>query len=304
MTCPSDSPRINPLPQKIFFGQYLVQRGVISQLQLQEALALQERQNQLLGALAAARGYMQEDHIRETIQRQKTLDLPFGTVAVRLGFLSPRQLDDLLFTQNVHTTHVGEALMELGHLSNEVFSRVLQDYNQDEKLRLQEIDRIMDSTPHADILAAGIQAMQRGFARFTREPIKILPGFESPHPDFAWMLTLGFTLSTQRIIELNIHLTHEDALKIARKFAHVSSPASCDLRCLGRNLLFFTFVKRYLRASLTNLGYEVVNASVSANSATARSISDEIMCLASPAGRIGLCMGVETREATREAIDI
>lgn len=269
-----------------------MQRGVISQFQLQEALALQERRNQLLGTLAAARGYMQEDQIRETIQRQKTLDLPFGTVAVRLGFLNPRQLDDLLFTQNVHTTHVGEALMELGYLSNEVFSRALHDYNQDEKLRLQEIDRIMDSTPHADILVAGIQAMQRGFTRFTRKPIKILPGFESPHPDFVWRITLSFTLSTQRIIALNIHLTHEVALKIARKFAHVASPASCDLLCLGRNLLFFTFVKRYLRTALTNLGHEVVSASVCTDFAPARSISDKIMCLASPAGRIGLCVSI------------
>lgn len=292
MTCPSDSPLFDPLPQKIFFGQYLVQRGMISQVQLQEALALQERRNQLVGTLAAARGYMREEQIRETIRRQKTLDLPFGTVAARLGFLSPRQLDDLLFTQNVHTTHVGEALMELGHLSNEAFSRMLQDYNQDEKLRLQEIDRIMESTAHADILAAGIQAMQRGFARFTREPIKILPGFESPGPDFAWMLTLSFTLSTQRIIELNIHLTHEDALRIARKFAHVASPAFCDPRCLGRNLLFFTFIKRYLRTSLTNFGYEVVTASVCADFATARSVSAEIMCLASPPGRIGLCVSI------------
>lgn len=288
MTCPSESSRHAHAAQNIFFGQYLVERGLITPLQLEDALALQERQNQLLGSLAVSRGYMREDQVRQTIQRQKVLDLPFGTVAVRLGFLTHRQLDDLLFAQNVHTTHVGEALMELGSLPPRDFSRILQEYNEHEKRRQQTVQRILASTPHADMLDAGIQALQRGFARFTRDPIKILLPEEASLPSFAWVITLSFTLSTQNVLRLHILLTEDDAARIARKLAQLDSPASCGLRCLGRNLLFFTFVKRYLRAALANHGYEVINASVSAHSAKVGTIPREILRLASPAGLVGL----------------
>lgn len=302
MKCPSENTPFNRPSRtaSLFFGQHLEQQGIISPEQLKEALELQERQNILLGSLAVERGYMSKSQVHKTIKRQKSLDLPFGAVAVHLGFLNPAQLDALLFTQTIHTTHVGEALMALGYLTSSTFSEMLQQFNTIEDERRQRIQAEVKRMPHPEIFNAALQALQRGFARLTREPTKMQSLNETMAPDFAWLFTIWYDLTSGERIQVNACLTHTDAEAIARKLTDIPPDMPCEMRCLGRNRLFFTIVKRYLHSSLEKLGYQVSESGVSGGKihvGKTMPAQEKIIRLASPAAMVGLSVRADQRSA-------
>ncbi|WP_028571903.1 hypothetical protein [Desulfonatronum lacustre] len=252
------TPAANPNP--IFFGQYLLQAGIITEAQLQEALALQERHNQLLGELALSRGYLSEDQIQETTREQKLLDLPFGVIALRKNFLTPKQLDDLLFSQIVATTHIGEALVELGHLTASDLGRLLNAYNLHAEDRQRKIEAGLRSLPQSSVIVAGIEALHRTFLRFAHSPTTIAGLNKPPLTDLSWTFLVWLETIDGTWVAMATSLSERNALKIAAKLAVSEADVHCDLRCQGRNRLFFTIVKRYFVHLLNKQGIQVAQA--------------------------------------------
>ncbi|WP_031388416.1 hypothetical protein [Desulfonatronum thiodismutans] len=247
-------------PNPIFFGQYLLQAGIITEAQLQEALALQERHNQLLGELALSRGYLSEDQIRETTREQKLLDLPFGVIALRKNFLTPQQLDDLLFSQIVATTLIGEALVELGHLPASDLGRLLKEYNFHEESRQRGIEARLRSLPQSSLVVAGIEALHRTFLRFAHSPTTIAVLDGPPLTDLSWSFLVWLETIDGTRVAMATSLSERNALKIAAKLAVSEADVHCDLRCQGRNRLFFTIVKRYFVHLLKKQGIQIAQA--------------------------------------------
>lgn len=243
-----------------FFGQYLLQAGIISEAQIQEALAVQERNNRLLGELALSRGYLNEGQVRETTREQKLLDLPFGVIALRKSFLTPKQLDDLLFSQIVSTTHIGEALVELDHLSASELGRLLNEYNLHEEDRQRRIDAGLRSLRHSVVIVAGIEALHRSFLRFAHSPTTIVTIDGPPSDGLSWTFLVWLETMEGAWLAMSTSLSKRDALKIAAKLAISEADVRCGLRCQGRNRLFFTIVKRYFAHLLKKQGILVVQA--------------------------------------------
>ena len=254
----TQTPATNPNP--IFFGQYLLQAEIITEAQLQEALALQERHNQLLGQLALSRGYLNEDQIRETTREQKLLDLPFGVIALRKKFLTPKQLDDLLFSQIVATTLIGEALVELGHLPASDLGRLLKEYNLHEEGRQRGIEARLRALPDSLVVIAGTEALHRAFLRFAHSPTTIVGLDGPPLTDLSWTFLVWLETFDGARVAMTTSLSERNALKIAAKLAVCEADIFCGLRCQGRNKLFFTIVKRYFAHLLKKQGIQVAQA--------------------------------------------
>lgn len=247
----------NPVSSTIFFGQYLLQAGIISTTQLDEAIDLQERHNRLLGQLAHSKGYLSEDQVRETAREQKILDLPFGVIALRKNFLTPKQLDDLLFSQIVSTTHIGEALVELGHLPASKLGHLLNEYTLYEQDRQQGIETGLRNLPESMVIVAGIEALHRSFLRFAHSPTSIVALDGPPANDLSWSFLVWLETLDGRWVGVTTSLTERNALKIAAKLAVSEADVHCCLRCQGRNRLFFTIVKRYFAHLLKKQGIQV-----------------------------------------------
>ena len=247
-------------PSTIFFGQYLINHNVVDAAQLDEAVQFQHSHNRLLGQLAVEKGYMTQSQVDRTRIEQKNLDLPFGVIAVRKGYLGPDQLDDLLFSQIVNTTHVGEALVELGHLPPEELGFFLRKYNQEQEQRLQNIEDVLEKADARVFpVRAGIHALDRAFIRFVHEPVNIVSVDEKPGSyDRQWSFFIRIEMSSGRHQCIIVNLSESSALKVAGKAAQKYDSQKCSLRCLGRNLLFFTIVKRYFAANLLDHDYPVV----------------------------------------------
>ena len=98
----------------LFFGQYLVSEGHVTQSQLDEAVQFQEQHNLPLGAVALSKALMSERQVLIVHAQQARTDKQFGQIAVERGFLSRAQLDELLREQSEARILLGEALIQKG----------------------------------------------------------------------------------------------------------------------------------------------------------------------------------------------
>jgi len=155
-----------------FLGHFLLERGVVTQAQIDEAAAYQSEANRRLGDLAMESGLLTLAQVDEILERQRETDLNFGTLAVTLGFVSRSALDALLFRQQVHMVHLGEALLTLGHLTVRQFCDCLNDYAARETARKDALARLFEGHCAREPLEALVDTLERAFLRFAHCPLK------------------------------------------------------------------------------------------------------------------------------------
>lgn len=158
-----------------FFGQFLVERGVVSPDALQDALAYQAAVNVPLGALALSKGLLSERQVLLIHTEQRRTDRRFGELAVQMGFLKRTQLDDLLREQAEARILIGEALVQKGHLTRDALDDAFQAYRAEQadaeqatRLALAEAPGGAAVEAAADITARLLLRMGAMSAKLTR----------------------------------------------------------------------------------------------------------------------------------------
>lgn len=115
-----------------FFGQFLVEKEVVSREILLQAIELQESVNLSFGATAQAMGLMTEADIEKVHDAQRTEDLRFGDMAVKLGLLTGDQMMQVLGRQKNTHLYIGEALVKVGGITTEQLPTLLDDFKADQ----------------------------------------------------------------------------------------------------------------------------------------------------------------------------
>jgi CheY-specific phosphatase CheX/ActR/RegA family two-component response regulator len=116
-----------------FFGQYLLERGIVKREQLIEAIKYQEENKQKLGEVALDKGYLTEAQIKNIHNEQKTTDLKFGELAIKLGYLNDDQLNELITIQKNNHIFLGEALVKKGFVSQKTIDTQLEKFKEEQK---------------------------------------------------------------------------------------------------------------------------------------------------------------------------
>jgi hypothetical protein len=116
-----------------FFGQFLLERGEIDEVDLRQALDLMEQENQTLGELAVARGFASAADTRRVNGEQRRLDLRFGELAVRMGVLNSVELEELLIVQLETRLNIEDAVVRLGLLPEDRVGLLLDDFKQEQE---------------------------------------------------------------------------------------------------------------------------------------------------------------------------
>jgi hypothetical protein len=106
-------------PRPHLFGRFLVERGVIDEDALCEALDLMRTVNTSLGRLAADCGLITEHEADEAGALQADVDGQWGEIALALGLgnLTFERLERLRDEQEAGNLRLSDALVELGHVS-------------------------------------------------------------------------------------------------------------------------------------------------------------------------------------------
>lgn len=127
-----------------YFGQYLLNRGLIDTEQLKEVLQLQSSTHVKLGVLSVNAGYMTSAQVEEVHETQKQMDKRFGEIAIDLGYLTAEQLNQLLTDQKQNHLILGQALVNSGYMTIDEFSKALADYKNDYSLTDEQFNAIKE----------------------------------------------------------------------------------------------------------------------------------------------------------------
>lgn len=135
-----------------FFGQYLLEKGLVNREQLLKALEYQRSKVRKLGEIAIQREYLSEKDVEAIHQEQRKTDLMFGELAVRKGLLTQVQVNELMNIQKSSHVYLGEALTALGILADKQVQQELNLFREEEKEEVAVEVHVPDDLPKREFL--------------------------------------------------------------------------------------------------------------------------------------------------------
>ncbi|MET0101636.1 MAG: cyclic nucleotide-binding domain-containing protein [Sedimenticola sp.] len=134
------------MARKKFFGEYLIDRRLISEADVLEALTLQREETPTFEKMACKIGAMNMNQVFKVLTLQAETDLSFMDVALRHNFIDEGQAQTVLDCIDSNRPAMGEALIKLGKIDRETMERELDRFQhsvqayEDIKGLLQEIE--------------------------------------------------------------------------------------------------------------------------------------------------------------------
>jgi len=110
------------------FGKHLIDRGLITEIQLVEALDNQRRLTPNIGLVAREAGKLTVHQVLEVLNRQERSGGRFLEAAVELGFLRPGDVDTLLRRQRAQRPRLGKLLVQMSYLTDQALMHELDLY--------------------------------------------------------------------------------------------------------------------------------------------------------------------------------
>lgn len=134
-----------------FFGQFLVEGGIITPEKLLEALELQQATNLKFGEMALSMGLLTEEDVERVHRAQRSDDMRFGDIAVKIGLLTEEQVQQVLTRQQNSYLYIGRALVEVGALNQVQLDHYLKEFQADQAPYRVDRIAIPPGVPHPDV---------------------------------------------------------------------------------------------------------------------------------------------------------
>lgn len=165
------------------FGQFLMEKNLITPEDLTKAVKLQESKNLKLGEMALAMGLITEADIERAHEAQKREDLKLGEMLVKLGILDENKLQQVITMQNNTHIYIGEALVQVGALSAADLYCHLEEFKLDQAPYQVTKVLIPEGVPHADCLEIVADLTYKMFTRvvgltFKQGQCQVVKGLE------------------------------------------------------------------------------------------------------------------------------
>ena len=151
-----------------FFGQFLLEKGVIDAQQLLRALEIQRVSNPALGELACEKGMLTADQAQVINERQRREDKRFGDLAQSMGLLTADEVGVLLDEQKSRRKLFGEILVEEGFLDRERLEAELRDHAGERDEAMRSLDAIVATHQLGRRVGNSIATTNKLFPRLLR----------------------------------------------------------------------------------------------------------------------------------------
>jgi hypothetical protein len=158
----------------MFFGQYLLSKGVISREALIDAIELQRERNLSLTELAVKRGFMTDQQHASIQSRYRTTDADLETLCLDSGLIDRDQLDELIEMQRSDWVRIGAALVGSGHLTREQVEEHLGRFRQVQKEADQKLEADFQACPDPETARTVVELSMFHLGRLTNHPVKLI----------------------------------------------------------------------------------------------------------------------------------
>jgi len=203
-----------------FFGEFLLERNLITQQILDDVLGVQRNSNLMLGELAVSMGVITEQEALEINLRQQVQNKRFGEIAEELGLLGNNQLGELLLKQQRQRKYFGKILVELGFLSDEEMEKQLIAHQNE---RNQVFQSMLQSIKHHDLgdyLIAIIEATNLLFLRTLHVKSSFSQLLETIDNSHAKLTACQISIGGQKKLSFALATNTQTAAIITSKFTH------------------------------------------------------------------------------------
>ena len=116
-----------------FFGQYLLEKDVLSKDQLIGSINYQKSKILKLGEIAIIKEFLTEKEVAKIHNEQKRTDMRFGDLAIDLKLLTQHQLDEMVTYQKNNHIYLGEAIVAMGYLDQATVDQELAAFKKDQE---------------------------------------------------------------------------------------------------------------------------------------------------------------------------
>jgi len=206
-----------------FFGQFLIEKGVVDSDHIRAALKLMDEENRSLGELAEAGGILTAEEAAKVNAQQRYCDIPFGELAVEMGLLSEEQVEYLVGFQEQTRLRIGQALVRQGCLANGRLLQLLVQYeNEQAVFRIGNVT-LPDGLRNNALAATVLELFPKLLVRVARIGVRIgkdQAGAEIP--DFP--VRIGVTVSGDARLLIALLGDEEFSLQLAGATAGFDEP--------------------------------------------------------------------------------
>jgi len=157
----------------MFFGQYLLERGVIDRDALLDALARQRRRNRSLPQLAVREGLLTEIEANAVELAYRTVLAPMDELLMSVGGLTPDTVERLEVMQRADWMRIGAALVEGGHLDADRVERYLRDFSDQTDEVEENLQERFATLPSPRVVEACVELALHHVSRLTDVPAKV-----------------------------------------------------------------------------------------------------------------------------------
>jgi hypothetical protein len=125
-----------------YFGNYLLNKKIITAEELKEILTYQKSNHVKIGVLAINFGYMNSEQVLEVHKQQMQMDKRFGEIAIQLGYLNEKQLQNLLSAQREGYLQLSQALIDKKILTYAQLANTLENYKKECQFTNEDLEII------------------------------------------------------------------------------------------------------------------------------------------------------------------
>lgn len=211
-----------------FFGQYLLERGLVTPAQLLAAVDLQERTNESFGDVAVRLGLLDKTTSNRLNELQRVTDKRIGELAMDQGMLTPQSVERILMHQRNHHLYVGEALVRLGHLQPGVLEAKLAEFKKDQEAFDSEHVQLPADTPARECVRASVELTRKLLTRIPQITTKVGPARWLEEPVLKGDIAASLTMNGHEVHDIAIVATRAVARRVTVGLLGFAPPNMSD----------------------------------------------------------------------------
>lgn len=154
---------------RAFFGEYLVDNGVVSAAAVEAAARVVRSQSLRLGERCIEKGLLTRNDVRRIVKAQRAEDKLFGELAIEAGLLDGASLQGVLREQRKAQRKIGEVLVDHQQMSATQLQQWLRRFH-------ARTGRTAAASPLSSVHESIIARLPEVVERLTNVPIKVASG--------------------------------------------------------------------------------------------------------------------------------